>query len=69
MIDRAQTVDIGSLRARVATPEDLIITKAVASRPKDLADIELILEVHSDLNLERVRHWVHEFATVRDAGD
>jgi len=64
MIDRAQTVDIGSLHARVATPEDLIITKAVASRPKDLAHIELILEVRSDLNLERVRHWVHEFATV-----
>ena len=64
MIDRAQTIVIGSLRARVATPEDLMITKAVASRPKDLADIELILEVHSDLNLQRVRHWVHEFALV-----
>lgn len=63
MIDRAQTVVIGSLRAQVATPEDLMITKAVASRPKDLADIELILEVHTDLNLERVRHWVHAFAT------
>ena len=64
MIDRAQTVVVGNLSVRVATPEDLMITKAVASRPKDLADIELILEVHTDLDLARVRTWTHEFATV-----
>jgi Domain of unknown function (DUF1814). len=64
MIDRAKTVVVGTLSVRVATPEDLMITKVVASRPKDLADLELILDVHRDLDLERVRRWTHEFAAV-----
>jgi hypothetical protein len=64
MIDRALTVIVGALSVRVATPEDLMITKVVASRPKDLADLELILDVHRDLDLNRVRRWTHEFATV-----
>src|SRR5262249_39668699 len=69
MIDRAQTVAVGSQNVRVATPEDLMITKAVASRPKDLADIELILEVHRGLDIERVKRWVHDFDSIRDAGN
>lgn len=52
----------GDLSVRVATPEDLIITKAVANRPKDIADIELILAVHQTLDVSRIRYWVREFA-------
>jgi hypothetical protein len=43
-------------------PENLIIMKAVAHRPQDLADIEAILVANLKLNLRRVRHWVREFA-------
>jgi len=62
MIVRAQTLIIGSLKIRVATPEDMMITKAVAHRPKDFADIEAILNIEPNLDLERVRRWVGQFA-------
>lgn len=64
MIDRAMTFDIGKSKLKVPTPEDLIITKAVAQRPKDIADIEALLSVHRNLDLARIRHWTREFAAV-----
>jgi hypothetical protein len=36
--------------------------KAIAHRPRDLADIESILDVRPKLNLRRVRRWVKEFS-------
>jgi hypothetical protein len=66
MIARARTLTIGSLRLQVATPEDLIIMKAVAHRPRDIADIEAILNIARDLDLARVRSWVEQFADALD---
>ncbi len=63
MIERAKTFKIGVLNLRVLTPEDLIITKAVAQRPKDIVDIEAILNIHQNLDVAYIRHWVNEFAT------
>lgn len=37
------------------TPEDLVITKAVAQRPKDLADIDAIISAVPNLDSDRVR--------------
>lgn len=64
MIERSYTLDIGGYSLRVPTPEDLIITKAVAHRPKDLVDIESILSVNPSLDLERIRYWMRQFADV-----
>lgn len=63
MIERATALEIGSLKLRLPTPEDLIITKAVAQRAKDIIDIEAILKVHQNLDLKRIRRWAQEFAT------
>ncbi len=63
MIERAQTLEIGELKLKVPTPEDLIITKAVAQRPKDIADIGAILAAKKNLDLPYIREWVKEFAT------
>ena len=54
--------DIGGLRVRLPRVEDLLVMKAVARRPKDLQDIEGLLEAHPNLNLSLVRRWVSEFA-------
>lgn len=62
LIARANTVTIGSLNLKVATPEDLIITKAVAHRPRDVADIGTIMNIAQNLDQERIRHWVGQFA-------
>ena len=59
---RARFLTIGSLKIKVATPEDLVITKAIAHRPRDIADIESILNIEPNLDFERIRFWVSQFA-------
>ncbi|MCK4452508.1 MAG: nucleotidyltransferase [Anaerolineae bacterium] len=63
-VERSIVHHIGSLAIRLPTPEDLIIFKAVAHRPQDLLDIQAIIESHPDLDRERIRYWVGEFAQV-----
>ena len=63
-IDRARVLKVGSVTLKIPTPEDLIITKAVAQRPKDIADIESIIDTNLNLDLDRVKYWVKEFADV-----
>lgn len=45
----------------IATPESIIVMKAVAGRARDVADIESLLEVHERLDLDWVRSWLAEF--------
>ena len=61
-VERSAVHQIGPLAIRLPTPEDLIIFKAVAHRPKDLLDIQVIIESHPNLDRERVERWVREFA-------
>ncbi len=44
---------------KVARPEDLILTKLIAARRKDLDDIqELLVTQRAKLDLERIREWL-----------
>ena len=61
-VERGIVHQIGSVSIRLPMPEDLIIFKAVAHRPKDLLDIQAIIETHPSLDKERIRYWVNEFA-------
>lgn len=61
-VARATWTELGGIQMPLPRPEDLIIMKAVAHRPQDLADIEAILASHPKLNLRRVRRWGQEFA-------
>ena len=55
-LERARPVDLGGVVLPVISPEDLIITKILASRPKDLEDIRGILrERLAKLDLRRIR--------------
>lgn len=38
MVERAGTKSFANLSLRLPTPEDLIVMKAIAHRPKDLED-------------------------------
>jgi hypothetical protein len=62
-IERKIAKSIGRLTLPLPAPEDLIVMKAVAHRPRDLADIEGILAATDSLNLRHVRRWVREFAS------
>ena len=61
-VERSTVYQIGSLTIRLPTPEDLIIFKAVAHRPKDLLDIQALVENHPELDRKRIERWVREFA-------
>jgi hypothetical protein len=59
---RAMTAQVAGVAVPLATPEDLVIMKAVAHRERDLLDIDGLLAAHPDLDLRRVRRWVRAFA-------
>jgi hypothetical protein len=67
MIERAIEFTTPELTVQVATPEDLIISKAVAHRKRDLLDIDNLVSVYPNLDLARIRHWVGQFAAVLES--
>lgn len=69
MVERSAVVEIASIKLRLPTPEDLIVMKAIAHRPKDLADIQAISGSHPDLDQERIRFWVDQFGEALDLPD
>jgi predicted nucleotidyltransferase len=69
MVERSRVVEIGSIKLRLPTPEDLIIMKVVANRPKDLLDIQSVAAHHPDLDRERIRGWIKQFGEALDRPD
>jgi hypothetical protein len=63
-VERGTVYQVGPLTIRLPTPEDLIVFKAVAHRPKDLLDIQAIIESHPDLDRRHIERWVREFAQI-----
>ena len=46
-----------------------MIMKAVAQRPRDLVDLEALLDTHPEADLDRVRRWVREYAVAASMPD
>lgn len=69
IVARAIEVKVAKIVVPLATPEDLIIMKAIAHRPKDLLDIDALLDAHPSLDLQRVRRWVHDIASAVENQD
>lgn len=69
MIERGQEINLGDIRLRLPTPEDLIIMKAVAHRTKDLDDIQAVAISHPNLDKERIKYWVEQFGEALDMPD
>jgi hypothetical protein len=66
-LQRATTVDWGGVPFQVATPEDLVVLKAVAWRGIDKLDItELIVRHHAGMNFDRVRWTLAQFYEILD---
>ena len=64
VVERGITRTFANLSARLPTPEDLIILKAVAHRPKDLEDIRVVAGNFPNLDIRRIEQWVKAFADV-----
>jgi hypothetical protein len=56
----------GRVVAPMATPEDLIVFKAIAARPKDLEDAETLLLLYPDVDVARARRRVGELAALAE---
>ena len=56
-----------TLQIRLPTPEDLIIMKAIAHRPKDYEDIRTLAVKYQNLDYQRIKRWVQDFAEVLEA--
>lgn len=66
VLDRMVAFDIEGSRIYLASPEDLVIQKAIAGRPKDLEDIRTIGEIHPKLDRKRIRFWIDQYAELLD---
>lgn len=56
----------GALQVRLPTPEDLIIMKAIASRPKDLEDIRTLAAKYTNLDFARIKRWVKDYSELME---
>lgn len=63
-LHRGTTAEVEGLALRLASPADLVVMKAVARRPQDLADIEGLLDRNPDVDLDRVKDQLREFSAV-----
>lgn len=69
MIERGKIIKIGSRHVRLPTPEDLIIMKAIAHRPKDFEDIKSVAASQPTLDKERIQYWLEQFGAALDLTD
>jgi hypothetical protein len=65
----AKRVEMHGIMVPVIAPEELIVTKILAGRPKDLEDVRGILRAQGALDLGRVRALLQTLETVLDRRD
>lgn len=69
LIQRSSKYELGDITIRLPTPEDLLILKAIASRPKDIEDIRNIVLTYPNLDRVRVKHWLKAYGEMMDSPD
>jgi hypothetical protein len=68
-IARGNFHDLGGVSVKLPTVEDLLIMKAIAQRPRDLRDMEGLLDANPGANVDAVRQWVREFSSAMTMPD
>jgi hypothetical protein len=66
-VRRARSIRAKGLDIPVATPEDLLVLKAIAGRPRDIVDMEGLLTVNPHIDRAQVRSTTAMFAEMLDA--
>ena len=65
-IEHASMAAFGAIRAPMARPEDLIVFKVIAGRPRDLEDVVALLVLYPKIDHARIREYVQQLATLAD---
>jgi predicted nucleotidyltransferase len=60
-MERVRRVKMGGAHVRFASPEDVIIHKMIAGRPRDLEDARTILIKNPDVDRRYIRDWLKQF--------
>lgn len=69
-LERARPIDIGGVRVPVISPEDLVVAKLFAGRPRDLEDVRAVLEAMRDsMDLRYVRALLGQLDEAEDRAD
>jgi len=68
-IRRARKVIMLDQDVCFASPEDVIIHKIFAGRPRDMEDARIILLKNPDIDVEYTRKWLREFDASSDEGN
>jgi len=69
VVERAESRTVKKVSFALATAEDIVVMKALALRPRDIADIEGILESVPNLDLERIRRTVSQLSQALEGED
>ncbi|NUO48619.1 MAG: hypothetical protein HOV80_07155 [Polyangiaceae bacterium] len=69
LVERSVSRRIRGVSFRIATAEDVVVMKSLALRPRDVADIEGILDAVPNLEMDRVRRDVRALAELADGPD
>ena len=60
-INRSKKIKILNQEVNFASPEDLIIHKIFAGRPRDIEDVRTVLLKNPEIDVRYVRKWLKEF--------
>jgi hypothetical protein len=67
--ERAQAIRVGARKINFAAPEDLIAMKILSGRPKDIDDVESLLEARRDIDVGVIRETLRLAETLLDQSD
>lgn len=65
-LQRTRSVELSGASVRFAAPEDVIVHKMVAGRPRDLEDVRSILLKNPSVDRTYVRRWLSAFTEALD---
>ena len=64
LLARSARVEVDGVPSQVASPEDLILLKLIASRPRDIGDVMDIFLAQGQLDETYLRHWATELGVL-----
>ena len=68
-IKRARKVKILEQEVCFASPEDVIIHKIFAGRPRDIEDVKTIIPKNPGIDIQYIKNWLKEIETSSDRKD
>jgi len=60
LIDRGVECQFESRKMTVVSPEDLVLLKLLANRPRDMGDVQDVLFMQGQLDEAYMRHWAEQ---------